>query len=174
MFRRHRGLPWSILLTFQLCSSPTKPSSNLITFITDHSSFLAQTIPTECMVMSLIFVFKMVNEILRQYSFHTKTNLPNAITTFESTMRDGWLVANDRFAAGICWVPSSISAFHRLRSNQMISLKTCKLDLWGFSIPVIYPMIDAFWLRAWWHRIILIYKDLKCQFDVCLFNDWIK
>ena len=37
-----------------------------------------------------------------QYSFHTKTHLPNAITTFESTMRNGWLVANDRFAAGIC------------------------------------------------------------------------
>ena len=86
-------------------------------------------------------------------------HLPNAITTFESTMRDGWLVANNRFAAGICGVPSPIPAFHRLRSNQMISLKTCKLDLWGFSIPVIYPMIDAFWLRAWWHRIILIYKD---------------
>ena len=90
---------------------------------------------------------------------HTKTDLPNAITTFESTMRDGWLVANDRFAAGICRVPSSISAFHRLRSNQMISLKTCKFDLWRFSIPVIYPMINAFWLRAWWHWIILIYKD---------------
>ena len=43
----------------------------------------------------------------------------------------------------------------------MISLKTCKLHLWGFSIPVIYPMIDAFWLRAWWHWIILIYKDKK-------------